>query len=107
MTKKEIAELVKICDCPEMQKLWKQKYGDEICCRDDKSIKIIIFPSKYNSAYIWLPRIEDCIRLMGNNFNPVYEGSYSFDGGVCWNNSARIACLSALKSVLKEDTNGT
>lgn len=127
MTKSDIKQLVALCDYPELQKLWKPKMGDSYGCwqtckchkgewigwRYEATEPIKEF-SKRQKDYIWLPRIEDAIRLMGDKFITLSrrgDGSYYWCGYYkkAWDTqmyseqdkSDRVACLKALKAMLK------
>jgi hypothetical protein len=122
MNKKEIAELVKISDCPEIQGLWKPNHSDQFVLRGIEE-RIEVVTGRYERHHkkgkkvtipntIWLPRIEDCIRMMGYKFNDLYNNDEL--GFTCrvqkidshspfgyQDKSARIACLKALKATLR------
>jgi hypothetical protein len=139
MTQKYLNQLVKESDYPELQRLWKPDIGQEVFSKNTGYFCIVdrVYQGKYSlvgvtnglmpqiknpqfsptpfTSDIWLPRIEDCIRLMGDKFRQIWRfGSFhnisnKQDKYVCdtkmlvsyTDKSPRLACLRALKSILR------
>lgn len=117
MNKKEIKELVKLCDYPALQCLWKPKEGDEHYWKSAKRVLFVTdeyskdSKKSYRKLSVWLPGVEDCIRLMGNKFERLTTFSTGFECGYYDGTvftyeedvSPRLACLKTLKLLLKGD----
>ena len=66
-------ELVKMCDCPEIQGDWKPKIGDSIYLKKHFEMTTVIDDKKFtvHPTHIYIPRIEDELELLGDKIHAI------------------------------------